>query len=103
MIFEPADAIAAGICVAARAINERGVTSAHPQRCAWCDHALDQLARRVEGFIAWAGWNEATQTYARSNVRAFAELPRDEQRRLVIEAQQLAEEVPAEDRSVNGH
>jgi hypothetical protein len=46
----------------------------------------------VQGFNAWAGWKDATQAYARFDVQAFAELPRDEQRRLVVEAQQMAEE-----------
>jgi hypothetical protein len=57
VIDDPAVAIAAGLCLTARSIDERGVTSQHDRPCQWCDYPLPELARLVDGYNQWAGWS----------------------------------------------
>jgi hypothetical protein len=90
VIDEPAAAVAAGRCVTARslAVPGRDRTMAnHPGPCAWCDYPLADLARMVDGFNAWAGWDERRRTYDRHDARVFQDLPRAEQERRIVEAQ----------------
>ena len=90
VIDEPASAVAASLCLSAR--DRKGRTTArHPGRCGWCDWPEDELARMVEGFNAWAGFDERRGTYARHDARVFAELPRDRQAELVAAAQAIEE------------
>lgn len=91
VLFEPAAAIAAAICIAARTLE---VTTRHPRRCAWCDWPLDELERMVDGFNAWAGYDERRGTYRQFDASAFQGLPRTEQQRLVAEAQALQPDPP---------
>jgi hypothetical protein len=95
VIDEPAAAIAAGYCVAARSLTTDGRTTRHPRPCTWCDYPLSVLAPMVEGFNAWAQPKDQGQghVYGRHDVRVFSELPRDEQERLVLEAQGLTPDV----------
>lgn len=98
VIDEPASAVAASLCLAARDRKDR-TTTRHPGRCGWCPYPADELTRMVEGFNAWAGWNERRGTYERHDARVFAELPRDRQAALVAAAQAIeepADEVPAD-------
>lgn len=91
VIDEPAAAVAAALCLAARD-RSRQVTTRHPRACSWCDYPADALRSMVEGFNAWAGFNEDKGTYARHDARVFAELPRARQAELVHAAQGFEEE-----------
>jgi hypothetical protein len=104
VINEPEVAVAAGLCVTARALDPRGVTTPHPRRCTWCDYDRGELARMVQGYNAWAGYSERSGTYERHEARVFAELPRDEQLRRIVEAQGLEPEqgVGGSDPSASG-
>jgi hypothetical protein len=86
VLFDPASAIAAGICLTARSVAPRTVDR-HPRPCGWCDYSPDELRQMIDGFNAWAGFSERSGTYERHDARVFAELPRAEQARLVLEAQ----------------
>lgn len=86
VLFEPASAIAAGICLTARILAD-GRTERHPRPCGWCDYPPDALQRMVDGFNAWAGWSERTHTYQRHDARVFAELKPATQAAMVLEAQ----------------
>lgn len=86
VLFEPASAIAAGLCLAARAISD-GRTARHPRPCGWCDYPLVDLRAMVAGFNEWAGFSERTHTYERHDARVFAELRPADQAALVLEAQ----------------
>jgi hypothetical protein len=86
VLFEPASAIAAGLCLAARTIAE-GRSLRHPRPCGWCDYPVDGLRSMIDGFNAWAGWHEKRRTYERHDCRVFAELPARRQAELVLEAQ----------------
>ena len=96
VLFEPAEAIAAGHCLTARTISraaQPAATTAHPRRCAWCDWPAEELRSMVEGYNAWAGYDPARGTYGRHEARVFQDLPRAEQQRQVIAAQGLEEPV----------
>jgi hypothetical protein len=91
VLFDPAAAIAAGHCLTARSIDEkRRTTRAHPRRCAWCEYSAAELRQMVDGHNAWSGYRESTRTYERHDARVFAELPRERQQELVVEAQGFA-------------
>lgn len=94
VIDEPAAAVAASLCLTARVIADHAVTTRHPSRCGWCDYPVTELAAMVDGFNAWAGFDERNGTYQRHDARIFAELPRERQRALVIEAQAFEVEEP---------
>jgi len=87
VLFEPASAIAASLCLTARAVADKAITDRHPRPCGWCLYSPDELRQMVDGFNAWAGFRERTRTYERHDARIFAELPRAEQARLVLLAQ----------------
>jgi hypothetical protein len=87
VIFEPAAAIAAGLCLTARVVDQRGETARHGRRCGWCDYSTDDLRQLVEGYNAWAGYDERRGTYGRHEARVFQGLARAEQQRLIEEAQ----------------
>jgi hypothetical protein len=93
VIFEPASAIAASRCLAAR-VRDSGhrVTASHPRRCGWCDYPTDVLDGLVRGFNAWAGYSERTGTYAHHELRVWAELGKDEQLSQIVAAQVLEDE-----------
>lgn len=78
VIDEPAVARAIDRCLAARSLADRRgpVTRVHPRPCGWCDYPLDELRRLLEGFNAWAGWDERRRTYERHDVRVWAEAAR---------------------------
>jgi hypothetical protein len=84
VLFEPASAIAASICIAARTLSS---VARHPRPCGWCDWPVAELRGMVDGFNAWAGYDERRGTYRQFDAAAFQGLPRVEQRRLVLEAQ----------------
>jgi hypothetical protein len=86
VLFEPASAIAAGLCMTARIIA-KGVTTRHPRACAWCDWPVDELGKLIAGFNEWAGYDERRGTYSRFDASVFQGLPRAEQERLVVAAQ----------------
>lgn len=86
VVFEPAEAIAAGLCLTARTIA-KGVTNRHPRPCGWCEYSIDELRQLIEGYNAWAGYKERGGTYERHEARLFQGLPRAEQARLVEIAQ----------------
>lgn len=93
-IFGPAEAMAAARCLTARSIAD-GVTEVHPRKCGWCTEPLGDLRALVEGWNAWAAYEPKGQTggvAGRHEVRVFAELPRDEQRRQIEDAQQFPPE-----------
>jgi hypothetical protein len=92
VISDPPAAVAAGLCLTARSIDREGVTAQHPRPCAWCDYPLPELLRLVDGYNQWAGWSERAGTFERHEARVFAELPREEQRRMVLEAQGMVPE-----------
>lgn len=93
-LFEPAEGIAAGRCLAARTLNAtRPVTNQHPRTCAWCDWPLDNLRAAVESFNAWI--DHRRRSYAYSEVSTWDELADVEQERLIVAAQGLAEDPPA--------
>lgn len=96
-IFEPPAAIAAARCVVSRTRPDRRgapIDPEHPRECAWCPFPTDELVRAVEGFNAWAGWDERSRTHERHDVRLFAELPRERQHQLVVEAQEFVPPPP---------
>jgi len=84
VLFEPASAIAASICIAARTLSS---VARHPRPCGWCDWPTDELRKMLEGFNAWAGYDERKGTYRQFDARVFQGLPPKEQARLVLEAQ----------------
>lgn len=86
VIFEPAAAVAAGICLVAREFND-GRDRRHPRPCGWCDYPLEVLRSMVDGFNAWAGFDERKGTYTRFEARQFQGLPHRQQSELVLEAQ----------------
>jgi hypothetical protein len=94
VLFEPASAIAAGICLTARTISD-GRTARHPRPCGWCTYEPDDLRAMVSGFNAWAGYDERAHTYDRLDARAFQGLPVREQQQLVLEAQAFPPDEPA--------
>ncbi len=96
VIFEPASAIAAGLCLTARTITTDGRTARHPRPCGWCDYPIDDLRKLIDGFNAWAGWSERSHSYERHEARVFAELKVAEQMALVLEAQAFPAEEPVE-------
>lgn len=87
-IDEPASAVAAALCLAARDRTNR-VTSRHAGRCGWCDWPAEELTSMVAGFNTWAGFDERRGTYGRHDARVFAELPRERQAELVAMAQSI--------------
>jgi len=90
VIFEPAAAVAAGRCLAARVRDrERWTTTDHPSRCGWCDYPTPVLDAMIRGFHAWAGYSERTGTYAHHEMRVWSETPGDAQRAAVSAAQAL--------------
>ena len=91
VIFEPAVAIAVSRCLTARSIDEGGRTAVHPRECGWCSYPLPELVSMVEGFNAWAGHDMRSNSYAKHEARVFDDLPRDEQQRLILEAQDFPE------------
>lgn len=99
VLFDPAAAIAAGICLTARSVAPKTLDR-HPRPCGWCEYEPDELRQMIDGFNAWAGFRERSGTYERHDARVFAELPRAEQARLVLEAQAfpLPARVPAASR-----
>lgn len=93
VIFEPAAAIAASRCLTAHSIDPvHARTSAHPRRCGWCDTPVEGLRQMVEGFNDWAGFDLRRNSYARHEVRVFVDLPRAEQERQIVTAQELEPE-----------
>ena len=80
----PAVAVAASICWLARQKGlpttgyelKRAVVERHPDTCDWCDWPLDDLLRMVKEL-----------DHDSLEVRRFSRESRDEQRRLVAEAQ----------------
>lgn len=84
VLFEPASAIAASICIAARTLDS---ARRHPRPCGWCDYSVDELRSLVDGFNAWAGYDERKGTYRQFDARVFQGLPPKEQARQVLEAQ----------------
>lgn len=84
VLFEPASAVAASICIAARMLDS---TARHPRPCGWCEYSIDELRRMVEGYNAWAGYDERKGTYARFEAAVFQGLPRSEQAAQVLAAQ----------------
>lgn len=95
VLFDPASAIAASLCLTARTIDSKRPMSRHPRPCGWCDYSLDELRQMVDGFNAWAGFRERSGTYERHDARVFAERPRAEQARLILDAQAFPEDAPA--------
>jgi hypothetical protein len=91
VIFEPAAAIAAGICMTARTIAE-GRTDRHPRPCGWCDWELDALRQMVDGFEAWANRDKAGVP-RRFEVVAFQSQPQRLQAEQVLAAQAFPEPV----------
>jgi hypothetical protein len=89
VILEPASAVAAGICIAARTIGSPPgiLRGRHPRPCGWCDYPVDELRRLVDEHNAWAGFSERSRTYERHDARVFAELPAATQAELVLAAQ----------------
>lgn len=97
VIFEPASAIAASRCLTARSIDPvHGRTNAHPRPCGWCPTPVEGLRSMVEGFNQWSGFDVAKNTYERHEVRVFVDLPRAEQERQIVEAQDFPPVVEAE-------
>jgi hypothetical protein len=92
VIDEPASAVAAALCLSAR--DRDGVTRRHPRRCGWCDYPAGVLRSMVEGFNAWAGYDDRRGTYDRHDARVFQGLPRARQAELVRDAQGFEEDVP---------
>jgi hypothetical protein len=91
VLFGPADAIAASRCLIARSIAG-GTTADHPRKCGWCSEPIADLRSLVAGFNDWAAYRPTGKTGGtseRHEVRLFMELPRDEQRQLIEEAQAL--------------
>jgi hypothetical protein len=89
VILEPASAVAAGICLAARTIGKPPgiLRGRHPRPCGWCDYPVEDLRRLVDGYNVWAGFSERSRTYERHDARVFAELPAAVQAELVLAAQ----------------
>jgi hypothetical protein len=100
VIEEPADAIAAGLCLAARTLSPKAETNRHPRPCGWCVWDLDALRQLVDGFNRWAGYSERSGTYDRHDARVFQDLPAAEQRRLVLIAQDFPDASPEPDEIV---
>jgi len=75
VIDEPAAARAIDRCLVARSLaDKRGpVTRTHPGTCGWCDYPLEQLRQLLEGFNAWAGWDERRRRYERFEVQVWTE------------------------------
>jgi hypothetical protein len=86
VIFEPAAAIAAGICLTARTIADNARTDRHPRPCGWCDWDLSALRQMVNGFEVWTD-RDARGVPRRFEVVQFQSLPQREQAELVLEAQ----------------
>lgn len=87
VIDDPAAAVAAGLCLTARAVDRDARTTRHPRRCGWCDYPTHELQRMVDGWNEWAAPNERRGTYGRHEARAFQGLSRTEQLRQVLAAQ----------------
>lgn len=85
VIFEPAAAIAAGLCLTARTIAD-GRTARHDRPCGWCAYPLEELRRMVAGFEAWAE-RDRRDIPRRFEVVAFQSLPGRQQQALVLAAQ----------------
>lgn len=94
VLFDPPDAIAVSICIAARSLG-KGLTSRHPRPCGWCDYELPDLESMLRGFNAWAGYDERAATYDRLEARAFQGLPARVQAEQVLAAQSFPEAAPA--------
>lgn len=88
VLFEPASAVAAGICLTARTLTRDGIhPPRHPRPCGWCDYPLDALRSMLEGYNEWAGFKERSRTYERHEARVFQDLSAARQAELVLEAQ----------------
>jgi hypothetical protein len=95
VLFDPAAAIAAGRCLAARVRDrQRWTTAMHPTRCGWCDFPTAILDGMIRGFHAWSGWNERNRTYGHHELRVWAELGADQQAAQILAAQQLEAGLP---------
>jgi hypothetical protein len=95
VLFEPASAIAAGLCLTARLLSNGVDKGRHPRPCGWCDYAVEELRQLVDGFNAWAGYDERRGTYSRFEASVFQGLPASEQARLVLAAQAFEPMEPA--------
>jgi len=94
--LDPPEAIAAGLCLTARALDpEARRTGRHPRECGWCFYPDEALRELLAAFNAWAGYSERSRTYARHEARVFAELSRDRQAELVLAAQGFEPETQA--------
>ena len=88
-IDDPASAVAASLCLAARSVDDRGRTRRHPGECSWCAWPVPQLAEMIAGFNREAGYNPRRGTHERLDARVFAEQRRADQVAQVTEAQGL--------------
>lgn len=85
---DPAIAVAMGLCLAARVVDEqRRVTARHPRPCGWCDYPTTELDVAVREFNEWAGFDDRRSTSGRHATRAFAELRADKREALIVAAQ----------------
>lgn len=91
VLFEPAEAVAAARCLAARTTDRPPITTSHPRACGWCDYQLGELRQLVEGFNEWADYSNRSHTFGRHELRVWAELPRDEQELRIVAAQAFPE------------
>lgn len=86
VLFEPASAIAAGLCLTARSIAD-GRTERHPRPCGWCDYDLPALERLIAGFEAWADRDPRTGVPRRFEVVVFQSQPGRLQDEQIVAAQ----------------
>lgn len=88
VVREPEVAIAVGRCVNARSLGYPGrLVADHEADCGWCDYPVEILADALRDFVAWADFDDRSNTTGHHVLRTFAELPRDQQRELARVAQ----------------
>lgn len=94
-IFEPASAVAASRCMAARIRDpKRWLTDSHPSACGWCIYPMAALDEMVRGFNDWSGFSVRANSYERHDARVFAELSQAKQQALIVAAQVLEDGLP---------
>ncbi len=89
--LDPPSAVAASLCLLARSLSDRAVTSRHPRPCGWCDYPVAELRAMVDDLNEMT-FDPKSGRYLTHDARAFSELPRARQATLVAEAQSFEPE-----------
>lgn len=96
VLRDPATAIAAAKCFLSRTQNRLSLGAFHSEECDFCETSLDVLIRALEEFGTWSGISYRETRYDplnpalrawRPEIESFAQLPREEQLKMVEVAQ----------------